>query len=139
MTCYQIKKKKNMKNILISREIKLKNRIRILKRDVWSTLLYGAETWTLTEKTQGHLEAFEMWLYRRMLKIPWMEKVSYEKVLNLIGKGRELMSTIKKRKIFAEGFGRVSIHFFRRIDNRNVHRVKPDRIYEQGRSWHQHR
>ena len=58
-----------MAKILTSRNISIELRSRIAKCYIWSTLLYGAETWTLTKVTFDKLEAFEMWLYRRMLRI----------------------------------------------------------------------
>ena len=59
----------SMAKILTSRNISIELRSRIAKCYIWSTLLYGAETWTLTKVTSDKLEAFKMWLYRRMLRI----------------------------------------------------------------------
>ena len=61
----------SMATILTSRNISIELRSRIAKCYIWSTLLYGAETWTLTKVTSDKLEASEMWLYRRMLRISW--------------------------------------------------------------------
>ena len=55
-----------MSKILISRSIKVET----VRCYIWSTLLYGAETWTLRRAMIGRIEAFEMWMYRRILKIP---------------------------------------------------------------------
>ena len=63
----------SMAKILTSRHISIELRWRIAKCYIWSTLLYGAETWTLTKVTSDKLEAFKMWLYRRMLRISWKE------------------------------------------------------------------
>ena len=63
----------SMAKILTSGNISIELRSHIAKCYIWSTLLYGAETWTLTKVTSGKLEAFEMWLYRRMLRISWKE------------------------------------------------------------------
>ena len=59
----------SMAKIPTSRNISIELRSRLAKCYIWSTLLYGAETWTLTKVTSDKLEAFEMWLYRRMLRI----------------------------------------------------------------------
>ena len=45
------------------------------KRAVWSVALYGAETWTLRRSKQKRLEAFEMWLWRRMERVKWIDKI----------------------------------------------------------------
>ena len=63
----------SMAKILTSRNISIELRSRIAKCYIWSTLLCEAETWTLTKVTSDKLEAFEMWLYRRMLRISWKE------------------------------------------------------------------
>ena len=49
---------------------------------LWSTLIYGYETWTLTKTMESKLEAFEMWVYRRMLRVSWTKYKTNEKVLN---------------------------------------------------------
>ncbi|KAG1671332.1 Craniofacial development protein 2 [Nymphon striatum] len=71
---------------------------RLVKCYIWSTLLYGAETWTLTKIMMTKIEAFEMWIYRRMLKISYTEHRTNEFVLRKIEAKRSLMNTIKKRK-----------------------------------------
>ena len=79
--------------------INLKLRQRMIKCYVWSVLLYGSETWTLKVNTMNRLEAFEMWLHRRMLRIPWTDMVSNQEVLRRANTNRELLTTIKIRKV----------------------------------------
>ena len=57
-----------MKDILKSTKIPLNTRKRVLQCYVWSTLLYGAKTWTIIKLMKTRIEAFELWIYRRMLK-----------------------------------------------------------------------
>jgi len=71
---------------------------KIVKTLVWTTLLYGCETWTLRKENIRRLEAAEMWIWRRMEKISWTEKISNEEVLRRIGEERQLMSLIRTRK-----------------------------------------
>jgi len=66
---------------------------------VFSTLLYGAKTWTLTKATSNKLDAFELWLYRRILRITWTEKITDIEVLCRVGKEKELMIKVKCRKL----------------------------------------
>lgn len=87
-----------LRKILSNTCINLKLRIRFMKCYVWSTLLYGVEAWTLKTYHMNLLESFEMWCYRRILKIPWTARVTNEDVLKRIGKTRELLKAIKKRK-----------------------------------------
>ena len=85
--------------ILTSRNISIELRSRIAKCYIWSTLLYGAETWTLTKVTSDKLQAFEMWLYRRMLRISWREHKTNGEVLHKMKTKRSLLNTIKKGNV----------------------------------------
>ena len=59
------------KKELCGRNISMPVRLRVLKCHIWSTMLYGCETWTLTKGMMKNLEAAEHWFLRRMLRIPW--------------------------------------------------------------------
>ena len=61
---------------------------------VWSIAMYGCETWTIGEPERKRLEAFEMWCYRRMRNIKWMDKITNEEVLQR----RTLWKSLKKRR-----------------------------------------
>jgi hypothetical protein len=73
-------------------------KIKIVKTLVWTTLLYGSETWRLKKEGIRKLEALEMWLWRRMEKISWTDKLTNEEVLERIGINRQLMSELRHRK-----------------------------------------
>ena len=73
-------------------------RKRLVKRFVWSVALYGAETWTLRWNEQKRLEAFEMWIWRRMARVKWTDKIKNAVVLERVGEGRIMLELIKKRK-----------------------------------------
>ena len=70
----------------------------VVKSLVWSVTLYGCETWTLRKDDCKRLEAFEMWIWRRMFKIKWIERLSNEEVLVIAGETRSLLNTIKDRQ-----------------------------------------
>ena len=78
----------NMRTLLSCRGIHLKTRLRAIKCYIWPTLFYGAETWTITKSLLSRLDAFEMWVYRRVLKISWTEKITNEEVLRRMGTDR---------------------------------------------------
>ena len=80
-----------MSTILKNRNISFSTKLRVLKTYVWSILLYGCETWTITAETKKNLEAAEMWFYRRMVRISWKEKRTNESLLEEtnIGTGGE--------------------------------------------------
>lgn len=87
-----------LRRFLCDSRINLNLRLRLSKCYVWSTLLYGAETWTLKAQTINRLEAFEMWTYRRILKVSWTSHTTNEEVLRRLGTERELFKLVKVRK-----------------------------------------
>ena len=70
-----ILKKKTVRHISMKKKI--------IQAYVWSTLLYGCETWTITTRNMTKLQSFEMWAYLKMMKISWREKKTNEEVLTL--------------------------------------------------------
>ena len=89
----------DLKKILTNKHISITTRLRVLKCYVWSVLLYGSETWTISKKMQKRLEAAEMWFLRRMLKTSWTEKKTNEDILNKMDTSRSLMATILTRQL----------------------------------------
>ena len=78
---------------------------RIIQLMVWSVALYGAETWTLRNEDMKirkedirKIEAFEMWIWRKMERISWTEKITNEEVLRRVGESSPIMMTIARRK-----------------------------------------
>ena len=74
-------------------------KFRILKTYVCSVLLYGCESWTITNSTRKRLEATEMWFLMRILKISWTENNSNQKVLEMANIERSLVKTIRTRQM----------------------------------------
>ena len=79
----------------ISRQLK----IRIMHALVWSVLLYGAESWTLRKTDERRIQAAEMWCYRRLLRVSWMEKRTNDSILVELRVQRQLLARIKIRKL----------------------------------------
>ena len=61
--------------------------------------MYGPETWTLRRNEQKQLEAFEMWVRKRMERVKWTDKIKYAVVLERVGEGRIMLELIRKRKM----------------------------------------
>ena len=70
-----------------------------MKCYVWSTMLYGCETWSISKVMRDRLEAAEMWLLRRMLRIPWTARMTNEEVRERAGVKREVIATIRARQL----------------------------------------
>ena len=69
-----------------------------MKALVWSIAFYGSKTWTLRKENIKRIQAFEMWIWRKMEKISWKVHVSNEEVLCLVQEQRSLMQVIKQRQ-----------------------------------------
>ena len=69
-----------------------------MKCFVWSVAFYGAETWTLRRSEEKRIEAFEMWIWRRMERVKWTDRIRNEAVLERVGEERMMLKLIRKRK-----------------------------------------
>ena len=72
---------------------------RVLNCYVEPVLLYGSECWTISAQMESKLQATELWFYRRMMKISWVDHITNEEVLRRAGTERKIMKTIRKRQI----------------------------------------
>ena len=70
----------------------------LIKTLIWSVVLYGSETWTLQKEDITSLEAFEIWLWTKILKVKWTEHKTNEKVLEMVHEKRMLIKTIRDRQ-----------------------------------------
>ena len=88
----------NKKKNLFTNILHLNLGKKLVKCDIWSMVLYGAETWTLRAADQKYLESIEMWCWRRMEKISWTDHVRNEEVLFRANEQRNILLEIRKRK-----------------------------------------
>ena len=88
----------NKKKTLFTSKLDLDLRKKLVKCYIWSMASYGAETWTLRAADQKYLESFEMWCWRRMEKISWIDHVRNEKVLLRVIEQRNTLREVRKRK-----------------------------------------
>jgi len=94
-----------------SRELNLKTKVDLLVSCVFSCLLYATETWILKAEVSRRILAFDMRLYRRLLKVCWKDKVSNDRIRKIINRQIALVDVIKRRKL--QLFGNI----FRMSDN----------------------
>ena len=97
-----------MSSLLTSRSISFHLRLQLVKCYVYSVLLYGSETWTLNKNLEKKIEAFEMWVFRRMGKISWTEKKTNKEVCAMLRVQPTILRTIKCRKL--QYFGHIKRH-----------------------------
>ena len=93
---------------MTSKDLSLPLKLRLVKCYIYPIVLYGSETWTLLKESEKRVEAFEMWLYRRLAKISWKDKVRNEDVLTRLGVQRELLPTLQTNKLTY--FGHIARH-----------------------------
>ena len=79
-------------------KLRMELKKRFVKSFIWSVALYGSETWTIKAADKKHLEAFEMWIWKRMLKISWRDHMTNEEVLRMVEEERTLITTIRRRQ-----------------------------------------
>ena len=87
-----------MSPVLKDRKLSIPLKVRLLKCFIWSVLLYGCESWTLSAALTRNIEATEMWFYRRMLRVSYTAHETNISVLQRMGQERQLLRTIKERQ-----------------------------------------
>ena len=74
----------NLDSILKSRDITLPTNVRLVKAMVFSVVMYGCESWTIKKAEHQKIDTFELWCWRRLLRVPWTARRSNQSILNKI-------------------------------------------------------
>ena len=74
----------NLDSILKSRGITLLTKIRLIKAMIFPVVMYGCESWTLNKAEHRRIDAFELWCWRRLLRVPWTARRSNQSILKEI-------------------------------------------------------
>ena len=101
----------NLYSILKSRDITLPTKVRLTKAMVFPVVMYGCESQTIKKAECQRIEAFELWCWRRLLRVPWTARRSNQSILKEISPGCSLEGLMLKLKI--QYFG----HLMRRADS----------------------
>ena len=101
----------NLDSIFKSRDITLPTKVRLVKAMFFPVVMYGCESWTVRKAAHCRIDAFEMWWWRRLLRVPWTERRSNQSILKEISPGISLEGMMLKLKL--QYFG----HFMRRVDS----------------------
>ena len=101
----------NLDSILKSRDITLPTKVCLVKAMVFPVVMYGCESWTINKDELRRIDAFELWCWRRLLRVPWTERRSNQSILKEIIPGCSLEGLMLKLKL--QYFG----HLMRRIDS----------------------
>ena len=100
----------NLDNILKSRDITLQTKVPLVKAVVFPVVMYGCERWTVKKAEHERIDAFELWCWRRLLRVPWTAMRSNQSILKEINPGISLEGMMLKLKL--QYFG----HLMRRVD-----------------------
>ena len=101
----------NLDSILESRDITLSTKVYLVKAMVFPVVMYGCESWTVKKAQGRRIDAFELWCWRRLLRVPWTARRSNQSILKEIIPGCSLVGLMLKLKL--QPFG----HLMRRTDS----------------------
>ena len=101
----------NLDSIFKSRDITLLTKVRLVKAMVFPVVMYGCESLTAKKAEHRRIDAFELWCWRRLLRVPWPTRRSNQPILREIGPGISLEGMMLKLKL--QYFG----HLMRRVDS----------------------
>ena len=101
----------NLDSMLKSRDITLPTKVHLVKAMVFPVVVYGCESWTMKKAECQKIDAFELWCWRRLLRVPWTARRSNQSILKEISPGCSLEGLMLKLEL--QYFG----HFIRRVDS----------------------
>ena len=94
----------NLHSILKSRDITLPTKVCLVKAMVFPVVMYGCESWTVKKAEHRKIDAFELWCWRRLLRVPWTARSSNESILKEISSGCSLEGLMLKLKLQCFGY-----------------------------------
>ena len=89
----------NLDSILKSRDITLPTKVHLAKAIVYPVVMYGCESWTIKKAERRRIDAFELWCWRRLLRVPWTARRSKQSILKDISPGYSLEELMLKLKL----------------------------------------
>ena len=101
----------NLDSMLKSRDITLPTKVRLVKALVFPVVMYGCESWTVKKADCQRIDAFELWCWRRLLRVPWTARRSNQSILKEISPGCSLEGLMLKLKL------QYFSHLMRRVDS----------------------
>ena len=101
----------NLDSIFKSRDITLPTKVRLVKAMVFPVVMYGCDSWTVKKAEHWRIDAFELWCWKRLLRVPWTSRRSNQSILKEIGPGFSLEEVMLKLKL--QYFG----HLMWRVDS----------------------
>ena len=97
----------NLDNIVKSRDITFPTKVRLVKAMVFPLVMYGCGSWTIKKAEHQRIDAFELWCWRRLLRVPWTARRSNQPILKKISPEYSLEVVMLKLKLKLQYFGHV--------------------------------
>ena len=101
----------NLDSILKSRDITLPPKVHLVKAMVYPVVMYGCESWTVKKAEHRKIDAFELWCWRRLLRVPWTARRSKQSIVKETSPGCSLEGLMLKLKLQYSG------HLMRSVDS----------------------
>ena len=101
----------NLESIFKSKDTTLPTKVRLVKAMVFPVVMYGCESWTVKKAEPRRIDAFELWCWRRLLRVPWTARRSNQSILKEINPGISLEGMMLKLKV------QYFSHLMRRVDS----------------------
>ena len=101
----------HLDSVLKSREITLPTKVHLVKAMAFPAVMYGCESWTVKKAEHQRIDAFDLWYWRKLLRVPWTARRSNQSILKEISPGRSLEGMMLKLKLHYFG------HLMRRFDS----------------------
>ena len=101
----------NLESILKSRDVTLPTKVCLTKAMVFPVVMYGCKSWTIKKAEHRRIDAFELWCWRRLLRVPWTARRSNQSILKEISPGCSLEALILKLKL------QYFVHLMRKADS----------------------
>ena len=114
----------NLDSIFKSRDITLSTKFCLVKAMVFPVVMYGCESWTVKKAEHRRIDAFELWCWRRLLRVPWTARRSNQSILKEVSLGCSLEGLMVKLKLQYSG------HLMRRVESL-------EKDSDAGRDWEQ--
>ena len=89
----------NLDSIFKSRDITLPTKVRLVKAMAFAVVMYGCESWTVKKVERRRIDAFELWCWKRLLRVPWTARRSNQSILKEISRGISLEGMMLKLKL----------------------------------------
>ena len=89
----------NLDSILKSRDVTLPTKVRLVKAMVFPVVMYGCESWTVKKAEHQRIDVYELWCWRRLLRVPWTTRRSNQSILKEISPGVSLEGIMLKLKL----------------------------------------